>query len=112
MRVKFSISILAALLLMTATSCSDNDDNPSVPEGYISDKLPTNDVIKKIVSGAYLEYGSPENDDFAEAVMIRHTSGKAIANSDKVKSVFIDKGKLRLREYCGVYHDRQDLARG
>lgn len=94
MRVKFSISILAALLLMTATSCSDNDDNPSVPEGYISDKLPTNDVIKKIVSGAYLEYGSPENDDFAEAVMIRHTPGKAIANSDKVKSVFIDKAVL------------------
>lgn len=94
MKGKYSISILAALLLMATTSCSDNDDNPSVPDGYISDKLPTNDVIKNTVSGAYLEYGSPENDDFAEAVMKRHSLGKAVADGDKVKSVFIDKAAL------------------
>lgn len=94
MKVLFSISALTALFLLTVTSCSDHDDNPSTPPGYIADILPTTDVIKETVSGAYLEYGNPESDDFAQAVMKRHKQGKAAANGENVKSVFIDKTSL------------------
>lgn len=94
MKVNFHLPIFAALFLLAATSCSDNDNDSPTPPGYIADKLPTEDIIKNTVSGAYLEYGNAENDDFAEAVMERHTLGKATVNGEKVKSVFIDNAVL------------------
>lgn len=94
MKANFHLLIFAALLLLAATSCSDNDSDNPTPPGYIADKLPTEDVIKNTVSGAYLEYGDAEDDDFAEAVMERHTLGKATANGENVKSVFIDNAAL------------------
>ena len=94
MNGKLFLIMLAALPFLAVTSCSDKDDGPSAPTGYIADKLPTTDVIKNTVSGSYLEYGSPENDEFADAVMKRHTMGKAATYGEAVRSVFIDKSVL------------------
>lgn len=95
MKGKIFICIMTALMLYVTTGCTDHDDdNPTTQPGYIADQLPTTDVIKETVTGAYLEYGTPEKDDFAEAVMERHTQGKVSANGDAVKSVFIDDKSL------------------
>lgn len=81
----------ASLLLLAATSCSDNDAEQSVtPSVDIAGKLPTTDVVKETVSGAYVEFGHSDTDDFAKAVMLRHKQGVASGDQTIVKSVFVN----------------------
>lgn len=94
MRKSNFILALMFPLLFTASSCCDNEDSTSAPQVEVSKDLPTNDVLGTTVAGAYVEYGNPINDDFAKAVMNRHTFGKLSADQSSVKSVFVSGDNL------------------
>lgn len=84
----FIFALMLPLVFM-ASSCCDGDADTAPPQEALSERLPTTDIMSTTIEAAYAEYGPSINDNFAQAVMNRHTFGKASANQDIVKSVFV-----------------------
>lgn len=89
----FIFALMLPLVFM-ASSCCDGDADTAPPQEALSERLPTTDIMSTTIDAAYAEYGPSINDNFAQAVMNRHTFGKASANQDIVKSVFVGGDRL------------------